>query len=150
MSIDLQEQYDNIYRYCYYRLHNAWTAEDITQETFLHYLECDSYRDIGKPLAFLYTIARNLCIDEMRRKKTEELPEDLQYDGFENKLVDEVAVRQAVSSLEKEEQELLLLRFANEVPVADLAKFYGKSRYAVYRDINRITKKLEVKLRDEK
>lgn len=150
MAIDLQEQYDKIYRYCYYRLNNTWKAEDITQETFLHYLECDSYKDIGKPLAFLYTVARNLCIDEMRKKKTEELPEDLTDDGFENKLVDAVAVRQAVRELNESEQELLLLRYANEVPVSDLAKFYNKSRYAVYRDINRITKKLEVKLRDEK
>lgn len=150
MAVDLHEQYDKIYRYCYYRLKNTWKAEDITQETFLRYLECDSYKDIGRPLAFLYTIARNLCIDEMRKKKTEELTEDLADDGFEKKLVDTVAVRQAVRELEEKEQELLLLRFANEVPVSDLAKLYNKSRYAVYRDINRITKKLEVKLRDEK
>lgn len=150
MAVDLHEQYDKIYRYCYYRLKNTWKAEDITQETFLRYLECDSYKDIGRPLAFLYTIARNLCIDEMRKKKTEELTEDLADDGFEKKLVDTVAVRQAVRELEEKEQELLLLRFANEVPVSDLAKLYNKSRYAVYRDINRIMKKLEVKLRDEK
>lgn len=59
MSIELEEQYDKIYRYCYYRLRNAWKAEDITQETFLRYLESDGYIDAGRPLAFLYTVAKN-------------------------------------------------------------------------------------------
>lgn len=76
MSIEIEEQYDKVYRYCYYRLRDAGRAEDIIQETFLRYLECDHYRDVGRPLAFLYRIARNLCIDEARRKKMEQLPED--------------------------------------------------------------------------
>ncbi len=39
MSVDIEEQYDKIYRYCYFRLRSRQTAEDITQETFLRYLE---------------------------------------------------------------------------------------------------------------
>ena len=70
MKVDIAEQYDKIYRYCYFKLHNAHVAEDITQETFLRFLECEGYRDAGKPLAFLYTVARNLCIDEFRKKNT--------------------------------------------------------------------------------
>lgn len=73
MSIDLEEQYDKIYRYCYYKLHHREKAEDITQETFLRFLENENYRDTGKGLQYLYTIARNLCIDEFRKKPTEEL-----------------------------------------------------------------------------
>lgn len=32
--MDLEEQYDKIYRYCYFKLHHQQMAEDITQETF--------------------------------------------------------------------------------------------------------------------
>lgn len=32
---NIEKQYDKIYRYCYFKLHNRHTAEDITQETFL-------------------------------------------------------------------------------------------------------------------
>ena len=35
MALDIEEQYDKIYRYCYYRLRNREQAEDITQETSL-------------------------------------------------------------------------------------------------------------------
>ena len=33
-NLDLEAQYDKIYRYCYFKLGSRETAEDITQETF--------------------------------------------------------------------------------------------------------------------
>ena len=149
MSIDLEEQYDKVYRYCYYRLGNVSRAEDITQETFLRYLECDSYRDTGRPLAFLYTVARNLCIDELRKKNTEQLPEEFPGENPENGILDSIALRQALGELSERERELVLLRYVNEVPVSVLAKFYGISRYALYRETKKILKKLERGLSDE-
>lgn len=149
MSIELEEQYDKIYRYCYYRLRNAWKAEDITQETFLRYLESDGYIDAGRPLAFLYTVAKNLCIDEMRRRDMEQLPEELPGENQENGLVDALMLKQALQQLTQAERELILLRYVNEVPVADLAKIYGMSRYAIYRETKKILKKLERRMWDE-
>ena len=35
----IQKQYEKMYSYCYFKLHNRELAEDITQETFLKYLE---------------------------------------------------------------------------------------------------------------
>ena len=35
MHIDIDEQYDKVYRYCYFRVKNQHLAEDITQEVFL-------------------------------------------------------------------------------------------------------------------
>lgn len=156
MSMEWEDQYDKIYRYCYYRLRDADVAEDIAQETFLRYLDCDSYRDIGRPLAFLYTVARNLCIDEMRRKKLESLPKELPGEtmvssgdkSMEDTLVDSVVLRQALHDLTEYERELVLLRYVNEVPVADLAKLFGKSRYALYRETKKVLRKLERRLSD--
>ena len=149
MSMELEEQYDKVYRYCYYRLRDASRAEDITQETFLRYLEYDSYRDTGRPLAFLYTVARNLCIDEMRRKKTEQLPEELPGENPESRMLDTIALRQALHELDDRERELVLLRYVNEVPVSDLAKFYGMSRYALYRETKKVLRKLKRGITDE-
>lgn len=70
--MDLEEQYDKIYRYCYFKLQHQQKAEDITQETFLRFLESTAYRDQGKRLQYLYTIARNLCMDEFRRMTYEQ------------------------------------------------------------------------------
>lgn len=143
MHIDIEEHYDKIYRFCYFKLKNQHKAEDITQETFLRCLENDGYTEVGRPLAYLYTIARNLCIDEFRRNQTEQLDDEIAEESFETKVIQSADLKKAMESLKDEEQELLLLRYVNEVPFAVLEKLYGKSRFTLRREVNRITKKLE-------
>lgn len=148
MSIDINEHYDKIYRYCYFKLKNQQQAEDITQETFLRFLESSHYKDVGRPLAYLYTIAKNLCMDEFRKVKTEELKEEVEQTGFEDAVIERENLRQALETLTKEEEELLLLRYVNELPFSDLCGLYEKSRFALYRELTTITKKLERRLSD--
>lgn len=148
MSVDIEEQYDKIYRYCYFKLKNQHLAEDITQETFLRFFQSGNYKDTGRPLAYLYTIARNLMFDEFRKVQTEELQEDIPQKGFEDELICKASLKQAMEALPKEEQELLLLRYVNEVSYADLCKLYGKSRFALHRELSKITEKLERRLSD--
>lgn len=148
MSIDLEEQYDEVYRYCYYKLRHVQQAEDITQEAFLRYFDSKRVEDIRRPLAFLYTIARNLCVDEYRKQKFLELPESLPGEDMENTLVESVMLKQALHELTEREREMVLLRYVNEVPVADLAEIYGISRFALYRETKKILKKLERRILD--
>jgi len=148
MHIDIDEQYDKVYRYCYFRVKNQHLAEDITQETFLRFFESSSYRDAGRPLAYLYTVARNLCIDEFRKVHAEELKEEIVQNGFEDAVVEKENLQRAMETLTKEEQELLLLRYVNEVSFADLSNMYGKSRFALYRELSKITSKLERRISD--
>ena len=35
--MDIEEQYDKIYRYCYFKMYDDQIAQDITQETFLRF-----------------------------------------------------------------------------------------------------------------
>lgn len=149
MSINIEEQYDKIYRYCYFRVKNQHTAEDITQETFLRFFESSSYKDTGRPLAYLYTIARNLCMEEFRKVPSQELKEELVQTGFEEEVIERQVLQQAMSALTKAEEELLLLRHVNQVSYADLCKLYGKSRFALYRELSQIIGKLERRISDE-
>ncbi len=57
MLNDIENQYDKIYHYCFMKLHNAQTAEDITQDTFLRYYSINEKTEIKDPTAYLYTIA---------------------------------------------------------------------------------------------
>ena len=50
--MDIEEQYKRIYRYCYMKTRDHHTSEDLTQETFLHFLENHSYREIGKQMVY--------------------------------------------------------------------------------------------------
>lgn len=148
MSLNMEEQYDRIYRYCYFKLHSRERAEDVTQETFLRYLEHYRCRTTASALKYLYTIARNLCVDEYRKRKAEyrDVPVP---DDTEDRLVANLAARAALFRLNQEEQELLLLRYANEAPVSTLAELYGLSRFAVYRRITAAAKRFREELRKE-
>ena len=161
MSMDkakeIEEQYDKIYRYCYFKLQKRELAEDITQETFLRFLESDNYHNEGKALRYLYTIARNLCIDEFRKKPYQGLPEEFDEAGttgnslhqgmvssdLEEKVVASLAMQTALGKLKEEERELLLLRYVNEVPVSVICNLHQISRFSLYRKLKGLLKTLE-------
>ena len=152
MSMDLEEQYDKIYRYCYFKVHQRETAEDITQETFLRFLDSSDYVNTGKALQYLYTIARNLCVDEYRKNKTEVLDKDVEEvadNHSETDMMTRISVKMALEKLEEADRELLLLRYVNEVPVSVICKLYGISRFAVYRRLSQEAKDLKSKLGEE-
>ena len=144
MAIDIEAQYDRIYRYCYFRLRDRHWAEDVTQETFLRWLSSDTYRDTGQTLQYLYTIARNLCIDEGRKPHSEPLPEDMPAEPDDPLL--SLALRSELDGLPPEDRELVLLRVVNEVPVGVLCRLYGVSRFALYRRLRGILKRLRQRL----
>ncbi|MDF2513340.1 MAG: hypothetical protein K0S04_3206 [Herbinix sp.] len=149
MSIDIQEEYDKIHRYCYYKVGNSALAEDLTQETFLKYFAQNSYIEHGKKLAYLYTIARNLCIDTFRKPQTEALSDDITDTDVIERLELNITVREALSTLPMKEQELLLLRYANQLSVGEIASIMGISRFSVYRTINSALASLKVLLKED-
>lgn len=147
--MDLEEQYDKIYRYCYFKVRQRELAEDITQETFLRFLESSGYTDTGRSLHYLYTIARNLCIDAHRRRPAEALEEEPPGHDPEEDMVKQISIRLALSQLKDTDRELLLLRYANEVPVSVIGKLYGISRFAVYRKLLQASNNLKSNLEKE-
>ena len=136
--MDIEEQYDKIFRFCYYRVHNTDTAQDLTQETFLRFMNSD-YKERGEQIRYLYTIARNLCIDENRKAQMVELPEDFSDEGNgADDLIRKIEVNQALDKMPEEDRELLILRYMNEVPLSDICKIMGISRFALYRELNSV------------
>ncbi|MFI3326322.1 MAG: RNA polymerase sigma factor [Clostridia bacterium] len=148
MSKDLQEQYDKIYNFCYFRVKNREIAEDLTQETFLKYFSYNSYIEKGKPLALLYTIAKNNCNDYFRLKQTDELDENLSEDT-QNETDINITIKTAVLNLSFDEQEIIMLRFTNELGILEIAKYLNISRFAVNRKIKTVLKKLKLDLKEE-
>lgn len=150
MSADIQEEYDKIYRYCYFKVGNSTLAEDLAQETFLKYFAQNTYIEHGKKLAYLYTIARNLCLDAFCKKQPEELTDVIPdaENSFE-RLELNIAIRQALKTLPEQERELLLFRYVNELSVGEIAVVTGISRFAVYRRTNSALASLKALLKEE-
>jgi len=149
VSLDIKEQYDKIYNYCYFKTGNATLAEDLTQETFLRFFSQGTYANQGKPLAYLYTIAKNLCIDSFKNKAVEEIQIDYPAQDVVGQTELKLSVRQALRTMMQSDRELLLLRYANELSVSQISKITGQSRFAVYRKTKAALALLKTTMKEE-
>ena len=145
--MNLEEQYDRIFKYLYYHLHDIHMAEDLTQETFLRFLESRTYQEENRQLQYLYTIARNMCRQYYRDKTiVYSLDEAMDYpllEDFEQTLVERIGLIDALQKLSHEEREMLFLRYVNDVPVPVISHLYHVSRFVVYRRLKKIWEKVK-------
>lgn len=149
--MDIEEQYDKIYRYCYFKLYDKQLAQDTTQETFLRFFRQDLSLESSKELPYLYTIAKNLCVDSFRKKTVEsleDLTEESKYDPTED-WIDNLTLRAVIDKLSQEEQELIFLRYVNEISITTICKITGYSRFTVYRRLSKVLKWLKEELKKE-
>lgn len=128
---------DSIFAYVRYRVPSDVLAEDITSEVFLRMVRSiASYRDQGAPFrAWLFRIAANLITDHYRqhgKNPTVAIPESYESDDtnpFDHVLQEDEHqhLRLAIQSLPAEYQDLLVLRFVEELPHTEIARILNKS-----------------------
>ena len=145
---------DSVYRYLLYRVREPSDAEDLASEVFTRaFANIHRYRWQGKSfLAWLYTIARNAVTDRRRRDRpTVDLDDafGLAENGptaheraVHGEEVD--ALRGAVKHLTTEQQEVLVLRFVENLSSRQVAKILGKNEGAIralqFRALGRLRK----------
>jgi RNA polymerase sigma-70 factor (ECF subfamily) len=97
--------YQSVYKLAYRFLYDSPEAEDITQEVFLRvYRAAKTYSPKAKFSTWLYTITKNLCFNELRKKKSvtvfsiedEMLPELPSLDDSTVVKLEEAEVKQRV------------------------------------------------------
>lgn len=146
--------YPDILRYCLWHAPNRDWAEDAAQETFLKAIRYyDRYVHKGKARAFLYRIAANTCLDMGRKageSSLEELPGELPSEepGFQRIHV-ELDFHQRIRSLPPEQQEVLLLRFGQELTLTEIAAVTGAPLRTVQSRLRAGLKKLKAQLEKE-
>ncbi len=144
LSMDIEELYDKLLRYCYSKTHDKYLAEDIVQDTFVRFYSNHTYKETGKQLAYLYTIARNLCIDSYRKPVTIDLDtakpdieSSLSCDSEADAVLDRMLVEQAMERINEFDRELLMLRYNQELSAAEIGEIVGLSRWAVHRRLQK-------------
>ncbi|MDO5784430.1 MAG: RNA polymerase sigma factor [Eubacteriales bacterium] len=120
--------YPDILRYCLWHAPDRQSAEDAAQETFIkmiRHLQSYTHQYFR---AFLYRIAANTCVDMQRRKWTSAvpLPEGLTVteDGY-HRAEEDADLQRLVSALPPEQRELVLLRFAQQLTLREMAEVTG-------------------------
>ena len=138
-----EENFDRIYRYIVLKIGDRTEAEDMTQQVFLNALQSiSSYKWKGMPFtSWLYRIAHNQVVDYFRKKSKhatvpldESLPipavdGDPKYEVERKMEIETIAM--VTKKLTQSQQEVISLRFASELSIAEVAGVMGKSEGAV-------------------
>lgn len=134
--------YPVIYRYVRFRLDDDQACEDITSEVFVRFLKAlrQSDRVIEDIRAWMLGTASNLIHDYYRVKYRRPVENLEDHESLVSPLATESAIerrftleelRQAVRYLTLDQQNVLALRFSQELSIEETAKIVGKSVNAV-------------------
>ena len=138
----VEEHYDDVLAYCRRHAPSYDEAPDVAQEAFLRFVRSGRSPIEGKPLAYLLTIARNLCIDASRAKRPPAVPLDVDVPDRSPGADPAAAcagseVGGLIGALDPELREVVELRFDQGFKVGEIAQVLGVSRFAVNRRLNR-------------
>ncbi|HXY74205.1 MAG TPA: sigma-70 family RNA polymerase sigma factor [Dehalococcoidales bacterium] len=137
-----ESHFEKIYRYVAIKLGNRAEAEDMTQQVFIRaYESIGSYQHQGFPFSsWLFRIAHNQVVDYIRKeikKPTVQLDESMPIVGDSDPVHDvEIKlsmekVAEASLRLTKAQREVISLRFAGGLSIAEAAKTMKKSEGAI-------------------
>lgn len=134
-----------IYRFIYFKVATKQDAEDLTSEVFLKIWQyiTETEEEIQNLRALLYRTARNLVIDFYSRSAKRDLTQDLEVletirDERQQSLLSQIDVAFEMQDIEKvlrqlkdEYREVIILRYIEELSIAEIAKVLQKSKGSV-------------------
>jgi RNA polymerase sigma-70 factor, ECF subfamily len=143
----VERHHGPVYRFCLRALRSPEAAADAAQEVFLRVVRnCAGWEPKAKFTTWVYTIARNHCIDEARKgrfRKTESLNETVGADGQGEEKIERVAspvpqsdqiahgtrlrkaIDAALATLPEEQREVFLLREVSGLAFKEIAEATG-------------------------
>ena len=130
-------------------------AEDLMQDTYVAvYRNIGAYRPQGKPMAWVFTIARNLAYMELRREQrwtsVEDASPDLPAPGDPIAgAVDSLVLQKALTLLTEEERQIVLLKAVMGYKYREISELTGIRGGTVRSSYSRSMKKLQKRLREE-
>jgi len=146
-----RRSFPRVYAYVASLLRDRAAAEDVTAQAFERaYRKRHGYRPVrGTQEAWLFGIARNAALDELRRRKRraslESDPEDLAAPGLDDRAelaLRRETVRAALDQLSPRERDLVALKFAGGLSNAEIAQTLGLSESNAGTKLHRTIEKL--------
>ena len=144
---------DAIFRHCFYRIRDRELAKDLSQELFMRVWE---YLARGKEVlnlkAFVYKVANNRIIDEVRKRKEIYSLDTLAEAGFDVNDGEQEAMLTAadakialskLSELPEDYRQVFVLRHIDGLPIKEIAEILGETENNVSVRIHRALKKLQ-------
>lgn len=146
--------YMEIYSFVMTLIGNAHSAEEITQEVFFRALKTEKkYRGDASELTWLCAIAKNTCMDELRKiskrgEMTDELPCDTNVEQILEDETLSLQIHKILHTMEEPYKEVFQLRIFGELSFQKIGQIFGKTenwaRVTYHRARLKIQKKMSV------
>ena len=147
---------DSVYGFVLSIIKNKYDAEDVLHETFIAvHRKAVDYVPKGKPMAWIFTIAKNAAYDKLNERKRIELLDEQRSIGeldfseitdIEDKLVIETLFK----VLNDEEKQMVLLHAVGGVKHREIATVMNMPLNTELSKYHRAIKKLKTALEEEK
>lgn len=142
----------SLYSYVLAIVRNPYDTQDIVQETYLKIrASAHLYEPQGKPMAWIFTIARNLSMNLLHAGKRQIHPEegqmedDLQYSYVEDP-TDRLVLETAMKLLKEQERQIVLLHAVAGMKHREIARLLQLPISTVLSCYNRALKKLRISI----
>ena len=171
-EILLERHRKPIYNFIFRFVGSRDVAEDLLQETFLRVIKgAANYQRKAKFTTWLYTIARNLCVDQSRRKKHRKaasLDQPMTKSEDSGTLMDVIpgkempsdrkavsrqlhqTIHRALAALPGEQREVFLMREFLNMPFKQIAEIVGIPENTVKSRMRYALEKLRLELEEYK
>lgn len=144
-----ERTYAAVYGFALSICRNVHDAEDVLQETYLRVFEsAGRYRAQGKPMAWLLTIVRNLCMQKLReRQRQSDLPQESWEPWLRDKegmtAEDKAVLAECMARLTDEERHIVVLHAVGGLRHRETAVLLGLPLSTVLSKYARALKKLK-------
>lgn len=142
---------DAVFSLCLSYMKNYQAAEDMMHDTYINVRKyITHYKENGNPKAWIMTIAKNLCLNELKKYKREvPLSEDMQLESdYKLKARDESGIiALTLKILKKHESRIVMMHSVGDIPLKEIAsilnKPYATVRWQYANAINKLRKEIE-------
>ncbi|MDO4870088.1 MAG: RNA polymerase sigma factor [Bacillota bacterium] len=139
-----------VYGFALSILNNRFDAEDVMHDTYIKaYTGAATYKPMGKPLAWILTIVRNLSYSKIRSGK---VCEDIgEYEGLmstddTDRNTDRMVLEKAMDILAFEERQIVILHALTGLKHREIAEILDVPTGTVLSKYNRALKKMKKEL----
>lgn len=137
-----------VYAFALSVLKNVDDAKDVLHDVYIKvYESAHNYISHGKPMAWMFTIAKNLCYTSFRQRSrfVDILDEDLerQFADEPSSSEDKMVIMQMLTSLSEEERQIVVMHAMSGLKHREIAQVLGLPLATVLSKYNRAIKKLQ-------
>ena len=145
----LTENYERYYCLAYSYMRNEDDALDVVQESAYRAIrDCRKVRNKDYLSTWIYRIVVNTALDMLRRKKKENITEELPEIPVEDQYQD-LELRTVLNQLDDKSRTIILLRYFEDLKLEDIADIVGDNLNTVKARLYRSLKKLRLNLEAE-